>query len=153
MDAARQHGSLLPIFPSHSDAERALYGKRDQLLQELIAAAEQSEMFSPTFEPESLKNIERWYFDLYERDAFAQAGIARERLEQAIAMYVGETAVRSNPDFQWFVSEYPFAQGKYELGIRKPLFSWMLRSFTDLYARRGNKRRQSIWRQFQQHAA
>ncbi len=129
-----------------------LYLERDQLLRELTASAPASETFSPTFQAESLKNLERWYFELYERNGFAQAGTTRERFERAIAMYVGETAVRSNSEFQWFVSEYPFEPGKYELGIRKPLFAWMLRSFTDLYARPNNKRRQSIWREFKQHA-
>ena len=70
-----------------------------------------------------------------------------------MAMYVGETVVRNNQQFEWFVSEYVFEPGKYEIGVRKPSFAWMFRGFGNLYSRPNNKRRQSIWREFKQYAA
>jgi hypothetical protein len=153
MEAARQHAAQLPNFANQAEAEQALFSERDALLRELVDAAEGTETFKPTFQPASLKDLEAWYFQLWEHEGFAEAGISRERLEQAIAMYVGETAVQNDSEFEWFVSEFPFEPGKYQIGIRKPLFSWMLRSFTDLHSRPNNKRRQSIWREFKQYAA
>jgi hypothetical protein len=152
--AAREHRVRLQAFASLAEATLALFQLRDKLLAELVTAAEQSRVFEPSFKPESLKELEHWYFNLWERDAFSAINFERERFEQAMAMYIGETAVRTNSRFEWFVEEYAFQPGKFELGVRRPLFSWMLLgACRDHFSRPVNKRRESIWREFQQHVA
>ena len=65
MEAARQHGALLPSFANQAEAEKALFAERDALIRDLTAAAARS-TFEPDFEPESLKGLEAWYFRLWE---------------------------------------------------------------------------------------
>lgn len=147
MKAARAHGELLPSFPSLEAAEQALHEMRDDLTQELPRAAVSTTAFSPDFSPESLKGLERWYFDLWENEGFEAAGFSRETCERAISMYLGEVLVRS-AGFHWMVEEYAFQPGRFEIGVRKGLLTIMLRRETDLFARPNNKRRESLWRRY-----
>lgn len=152
MKAAQEHGEQLPSFPDQPSAELALFGRRDELIRQLTAAADRSTTFSADFSPESLKSLEKWYFELWETKSFSALGTERAEFERWMAMYFGEVMVRNAPDFEWVVEEYSFAQGKYSIGVRKPLLAIMLGRYTDLYARRSNKRKQSVWREYRQYA-
>jgi hypothetical protein len=133
--AARLHGAKLPTFADLADAERALL--------------RHSATFRPDGRPESLKNLEHWYLELIEGAGFRSIDTDQETFEQAIAMYFGEVLVRHAPPFEWFVTEFAFEPGRYEIGVRRPLFEVMLRRLPT--ARRDrNKRGQSIWRMYQQ---
>jgi hypothetical protein len=151
LQAAREHALRLPSFGSLAEATIALYQLRDGLLGELTKGAQRSSIFSANFQPESLKDLERWYFELCETDAFSKLRFDRERFERAMAMYVGETAVRTDSRFEWFVAEFAFQPGTFEIGVRRPLLSWMLTdACRDHFTRPANKRRQAIWREFRQ---
>ena len=81
------------------------------------------------------------------------AGFSRSAFERCVAAYLGEVLVKNRPPFEWFVAEDPFEPGKYEVGVRRPLYSLMLTLPLDLATRPNNKRRQSLWREYRQHAA
>jgi hypothetical protein len=150
---ARLFGRRLPHFTSASDAETALTRRRDEILRALAQAAEASASFTPDFTPESLKALEAWYFELYERDAFRTVGLDREAFERAMAAYFGEVAVRSVPGARWVVQEYAFEVGRYEIGVRAGLVTVLLDRFTDHFATPNNKRRQALYRRFRHHYA
>jgi hypothetical protein len=153
MEAAAEHGQKLPTFPDLGSAESALCHQRDELIRRLTEAALESTTFSADFRPESLKELEKWYFELYVSHSFGAIDMSCDDFERSMAMYFGEVLVRNEADFDWVVSEYAFEAGKYEIGVAKPLLSIMLRQFTDLHARTNNKRQQSIWRDYRQYAS
>lgn len=148
MKAALEHGRQLPEFLDVKTAKIELFRLRDQLIHKLTNAAQFSDTFSADFSPDSLKEIEKWYFELWESKSFGEIGIERELFERCISMYYGEVIVRNAPEFEWFVEEFVFMPGRYEIGVRKDMASLALRREIDLYARTDNKRQQSIWREF-----
>ena len=148
MQAALEYGRNLPSFSDQKTAESELFRQRDKIIREIIDAAGYSDLFAADFRPESLKSLEKWYFILWESDSFDQIGMTREQFERCISMYFGEVIVRNSSEFEWFVDEYAFIPGRYVLGVRKEMVSLTLTRETDLYARRDNKRKQSIWREY-----
>ena len=153
MKAALEHGRALPSFPDQRTAETTLYRLRDERLQKLTDAATHSTTFSADCSPESLKALEAWYFELWDSKSFDAIGIDRKEFECCMGAYLGEVFVRNAPGFNWCVEEFPFEPGKYQLGVRKPLVVIMTPGFADLYASLRNKRRQRVWREYQQYAS
>ena len=146
--AARLFGSRLPTYRDLAHAERALFARRDELLQQLVALSRRAPSFQPDFSPESLKELERWYFELKDGPGVASVGTDEETFERAMAMYLGEVLVRNIPEFEWFVTEFAFEQGRYEIGVRRPLFALML-SRQSFPPRERNKRGRSMWRMYE----
>jgi hypothetical protein len=148
MIAAADHGVQLPKFGSPGEAEATLYGERDRLLAQLAEFARDSNGFDLTFEPESLKALEGWYFRLLDGDAFRGPSMTRVEFERCIAIYFGEVFVRSTPAFEWFVEEYVFLPGRYEIGVSRPGVAIGLSRPKAPTPRERNKREQSLWREF-----
>ena len=148
MQAAREYAEKLPSFPDQETAEKHLFEYRDRILQEFLDASASSDLFNADFSPDSLKSLEKWYFELWESNSFDQIDMSREKFERCISMYFGEVIIRNASEFEWFVDENVFIPGKYMIGGRKEMISISLTRETDLYARHDNKRRQSIWRAY-----
>ncbi len=149
--AAKLFGSKLPAFRGIEEAERALYGERDELIRNLIELSRRSTAFRPDFSPDSLKDLEHWYFELSEGGGFHSIDTDEETFERAISMYLGQVLVRNAPLFEWFVTEFVFEQGRYEIGVRRPLYQVMLSRLSPA-PRERNRRERSVWRTYQQHA-
>jgi hypothetical protein len=149
--AARLFGSKLPVFRDIAEAERVLYRQRDELLRTLTDVSRRSSEFRPDFRPESLKNLEHWYFELSEGAGFGSIGINKETFERTMAMYLGEVLVRNAPSFEWFVAEFAFEQGRFEIGVKRPLHQVMLSRLTPAPHER-NKREQCLWRTYRRHS-
>ena len=152
MIAATEHGAQLPQFSSLGEAESALFAERDQLLSELAGFARESGDFKCTFDEQSLRALEVWYFRLREGDGFEMPSMPQVKFERCIAVYFGETLVRTSKPFEWFVSEYAFSPGRYELGVRRGLVSIMLSGPMSPVPVERNKRMQSLWRQYRRYA-
>jgi len=149
---ARLFGKSLPTFRDHAEAERALISRRDELLRALADWSRRSTDFTPDGSPESLKGLERWYFRLLDGPGFGSIKTDQETFERAIAMYVGAVFVRNgSPPFEWFVKEFAFEAGRYEIGVRRPLFAMMLSRQS--VRREHNKRQESLWRMYGRYAA
>jgi hypothetical protein len=102
------------------------------------------------FSPDSLKKIESWYFNLYEKSGFKNLGTDRNSFEEYIATYFGEVVVRNVPGSAWIVQEFAFVKGKYEFGVQRGLGIVMLGGFQDLFKWPNNKKRESIFRMYRQ---
>ncbi len=111
--AADDLGRTLPRFGSQEEAEKALFDQRDLLLGRLRTAAAASPSFQCDLTPESLKTLERWYFEVRERGTFARYGLSPETFGRCIAMYLGEVIVKNHAAFRWVVREFPFVPGTY----------------------------------------
>jgi hypothetical protein len=149
-EIALQHGDKLPAFPNRQDAEQHWFTFRDKHLALLLQMAHEHPELDLDYTPASLKQLEQWYFHLYENDAFESIGTTRETFETCMAMYFGETVVR-NTSARWIVGEYFLAPGKYELGVCREQTSMMVNRFTDHFRTPNNKRKQSLFRRYKQY--
>ena len=147
---ARQYGDTLPTFSCQADAEQYYYAFRDQHLALLSEIALNHPAFLPEYLPESLKQLEQWYFQLYETDSFDVLGMKRETFEACMAMYFGETAARS-ASAHWIVERYFLAADRYELKVEKDLLSMRLFRLTDHFRTPNNKKRESLFRSYKKH--
>ena len=127
-----------------------MFAFRDTHLALLSRLAHTHPELKLDYTPASLKQLEQWYFRLYENESFESLGITREIFEICMAMYFGETVVR-NTSARWMVEEYFLAPGKYELGIRREQISMRLNRFTDHFRTPHNARRQSLFRRYKQY--
>jgi hypothetical protein len=149
--AAKRFGSSLPTFRDQAEAERALLSRRDELLSMLADWSQRSTVFSSDLSAESLKGLERWYFLLVDGPGFRSISTDQETFEQAMAMYLGAVLVRNGtPPFEWFVKEFAFEAGRYEIGVRRDLLAMMLSRQS--VSHEHNKRQESLWRMFGRYA-
>jgi hypothetical protein len=118
----------------------------------LFEAASKYPSFHLDYSPESLKQLEQWYFHLHETDSFRAMGIDRAMFETCMAMYFGETTVRS-AHAEWIVEPYFLAPNRYEFGVRKGSFTMMLSRFTDHFREPNNKKRESLFRRYMKYFA
>jgi hypothetical protein len=146
-------GKRLPRFNSLEEAEHELLRTRDHLLVVLDRVIASSAQFRLDSSPESLKELEKWYFKLLNReDDFRSVGLTRDELERAISMYLGAVLVANVSTFKWKVEEDALLKGRYEIGVGKPLLTLNLTLGSNLESRPNNKRQQSLWREFCQYA-
>ncbi len=141
---AGQYAQELPAFAGHAEAEEALFAQRDIGLQEIHTQRGLAEKLD--YSPESLKMLERWFFE-NGQPATTTAGFS---MPHAIAFYYGEVLCRTG-GFRWVVQEFAFAKGRYEIGVHRPLLAVMLTKGKKLQSA-GNRRMQSLWREFQNYA-
>ena len=146
--AADDLGRTLPRYGSQEEAEQALFDQRDLLLGRLRTAAAASPSFQFDLTPESLKTLERWYFEVRECGTFARYGLSPETFGRCIAMYLGEVIVKNHAAFRWVVREFPFVPGTYEIGVDRGTLAVMLTRFGEVHTRPNNRKRQSIWREY-----
>jgi hypothetical protein len=139
--AAHEHARRLPSFGDPDEAQEKLFARRDHDLASIVSLVSQSGSLDPDFSPESLKSLEAWYLDGLKPPGHLT--LDHEQIERGIAAYFGEVLVR-NKAFEWFVTEYVFAPGKYEIGVRKEGVAVMLTATMDLAARPKNSRKQSL---------
>ena len=100
------------------------------------------------------QGLEKWYFDLYEKQSFGQVGLTQEEFESMMAVYWGEVIIKNNEDAEWVVEEYPFSQKKYELLVHKRFCGVsVVGKYHDLYHKQGNKRRNLLFREYNRYFA
>ncbi len=150
LQVAKLFGQKLPTFTSQATAEAELHRERDERLQRISELAVTSGTFAADYTPESLKTLEKWYFELWESEGFRHLSIQRDEFERCMAIYFCEVAVQNCPDTKWEVREYAFEQGKYEIGVQRGPMHYMRSRFKDHYKEANNKRRQKMYREYQQ---
>jgi hypothetical protein len=148
---ATEYGNKLLSFSNQEEAEKTLLGLKDECLARISSLAGNSTMFTPDFTPDSLIQMEKWFFELYGTNSFDKIGTSQPEFETSMAMYFGEVTVKNNKA-KWVVEKYFLGKDKYTIGIRRSeLFSQTLASFSGLPLRRNTKRRESIFREYQQY--
>ena len=108
LNIAIKYGETLREFNDKSEAEDYFISYKDNLLNRLKAISTQTSVFFPDYTIESLKKLEKWYFDLYEKQSFEQVGLTQEEFESMMSVYWGEVIIKNNEDAKWVVMEYPF---------------------------------------------
>lgn len=133
------------------EAEEYFYAYKDHLSNKLKLICKNHLYFVPDYSVESLKVLEKWYFDLYENNAFDILGVDQHEFEDMMSIYFGEVVIKNNNDAKWEVIKYPFvfAQEKYEFMITKNLLSRSIeKSCRDWYAEPSNKRHNLLFRTY-----
>ena len=152
MKVAIKHGQKLKEFRNKSEAEEYFFAYKDSSLEKLERMCLHSDCFSADYSVDSLKELEKWYFDLYENYEFDKIGIAREEFEKIMGVYFGEVAVKNNVDAKWEIWEYPFVKGKYELLVNQNLMSISIGGMSNnLCTRQGNKRKNLMFREYNKY--
>ena len=144
MIVAGQYAQDLPAFSDHAVAEKQLFAQRDNGLREIHTLSDLTS--SLDYSPESLKALECWFFENGQPNTTASG----YSMAHAIAFYYGEVLCRTR-NFVWIVQEFSFAKGRYEIGVKRELLTIMLTKGKKMRTE-GNKRMQSLWREFQQYA-
>ncbi len=154
LNIAIKYGETLREFSDKSEAESYFISYKDDLLNRLNAISTQVSAFSPDYTIESLKKLEKWYFDLYEKKSFDEVGLTQKEFEGMMSVYWGEVVIMNNEDAKWVVEEYPFSQRKYEFLVNKGLcYVSVVNQFHDLYNERSNKRRNLLFRKYNKYFA
>jgi hypothetical protein len=149
LKVAIEYGEKLREFENIFEAEKFFFNYKNELLIQLELVSQESNIFKADYKVESLKNLEKWYFELYEKNEFGKLGLERNEFEKVMAIYFGEVVVQNNKDAKWEVEEYPFVPGKYTFKVTKGLGSMSLSNgFIDHYKIPSNKRRTSLFRRY-----
>ena len=152
LNIAVKYGESLREFRDQSEAEDYYISYKDDLLNRLKAISTQASAFFPDYTIESLKKLENWYFNLYEKQSFDKAGSTQEDFESMMSVYWGEVIIKNNEDAEWVVEEYPFSQKKYEFLVSKGLCNVsVVNKFHDLYRMQSNKRRTLLFREYNRY--
>lgn len=147
LKVAMEYGEKLREFDNVLKAEKFFKKYKDELLIQLELVSQESDIFKADYKVDSLKNLEKWYFELYEKNEFVKLGLNRNEFEKLMAIYFGEVVIKNNIDAKWEIEEYPFAPGKYTFGVTKGYGSISLGDgFIDHYKEPNNKRRNSMFR-------
>ena len=110
LNIAIKYGETLREFNDKSEVEDYFISYKNNLLNRLKVISTQTSVFFPDHTIESLKKLEKWYFDLYEKQSFEQVGLTREEFESMISVYWREVIIKNNENAKWVVMEYPFSQ-------------------------------------------
>lgn len=149
-----KYGETLREFHDISEAEDFFISYKDHLLARIKAVSTKGTAFFPDYTVESLKRLEKWYFDLYEKNAFDQIGSTQEEFEHMMSVYWGAVVIKNNEGAKWVIEKYPFSQGKYEFFVSKRLCNVSIANkFHDLYKKQNNKRRNLLFREYNKYFA
>ncbi len=152
LKVAYQYGEKLQSFKNKQEAEEYFYAYRTCLSNKLKSICKNHSCFLPDYTVESLKVLEKWYFDLYENNSFDILGVDQHEFEDMMSIYFGDVVINNNSDAKWTVVEYPFTQEKYELMINKNLFSMTIKKCCrDWYKEPSNKRHNLLFRTYNRY--
>lgn len=152
LNIAIKYGETLRKFSNISEAENYFISYRNDLLSRVSAISTQEYGFFPDYTIESLKKLEKWYFDLYEKKSFAKLGLTQKEFESIMSVYWGEVVIKNNKDAKWVVEEYAFSQNKYQLLVNKGFCNIAVENkFRDLYNKQNNKRRNLLFREYNKY--
>ena len=152
LKVAKLHGLKMKGFKNISEAEEFFSSFRDLLIDKFSEICYKNGFNSFDYSVESLKDLEKLYFELFDENKFSTIGLSREEFEQCMGLYFGEVVIRNNKDAKYVVNEFPFVPGKYDLYINKGLAHIAIVEFCkEWYARTGNKRRTLLFREYNKY--
>lgn len=152
---AKKYGEKLKTFHEVSEAEKYFFSQKEYLLNKLETVCERGSDFFPDYSVDSLKRLERWYFDLYEKKGFHKLGVAKNEFESMMSVYFGEVVVKNVEDAKWIVEEYAFTKNKYYLLVNRGGLSMAIMSIRSMFYNHdqapNNKRRNLIFREYNKY--
>ncbi len=156
---SKQGHQLAHSFPVHKtkeEAEKYYFSYRDNVLKSIAKLAKKHPEYQLDFSPESLKDLEKLYFDLLEKNTYSKyelLGLTLNRMEQILAIYYGEVFVK-NTTFIWVAQPFGYVDNKYYLGIQSANKGMTIEciSFSNHHKTMDNKRKQYLYREYMKYS-
>lgn len=149
LKAAFDYGAQLPEFENYEEAQQFYFGIRDRYLRMLTEISGRM-TFNMDYSPESLKSLEKLYFQLHERNLFEDTGTSRETFECCMGFYYGEVVVRNCAGVRWEVRPFGFTPNKFELMVRSEKRAEGVGCRRDFFRVPKNRKQQQLWKNFEQ---
>jgi hypothetical protein len=154
-DAPLQWAASLPTFSNEDEARTKLFWQRDQLLGALLFACQPFPDTRLDYTVESIKRLERWYFECFDRGDLAFLDIPMEMVELAIPIYCAAVAV-GHRGAEWALFRDPWInQGGYALSVKRGPLSCTLQTHGEPkwphHRRPKNARRNLLSREFKRN--
>ena len=149
IEVAIKVGKKMMSFNNLEEAEEYFFSYKDYLKKHLEEICLNN--IELDYSLTSLKRIEQFYFELYEKDKFKKMSTTREEFEKMIGIYFGECAIKNKKNCRWFVEEYAFVKGKYSLYLKKGYGNFNYEMFSDLYKCPDNKSKTYVYRQYKRY--
>jgi len=154
--SALQVGRSLPVHKTREEAEKFYFSYRDKALKSIAKLAKKHPEYQLDFSPESLKNLEKLYFDLLDKKAYSKyelLGLTFKRMEQLLAIYYGEVFIK-NTTCIWVAQPFGYIENKYYLGIQSENKGMTIEciSFSNHYKTPDNKRKQYLYREYMKYS-
>ena len=152
LNVAQQYGENLESFNSLDEAEQYFLSYRNSLLNRLENICKNNFSFMPDYTADSLKQLEKWYFDLFENNSFDDIGLNQEEFEEIMSIYFGEVAVRNNDNAKWIVEEFAFVKDKYVLLVNKGAMNMAIdNKCKNWFKKPDNKRHTLLFREYNKY--
>lgn len=142
----------LPTFDSQEEANRFFINLKDEGLIEFTCFLKKHNFFEPNYAPESLKHLEKLYFQLYEENKFGDDLILIEDFELYMSLYFGEVLVRNTETYSWGGEKHFLTNNAYYLVVRKEWLSMAIARLKNYYNKKNNKTKQSLFREFKSYS-
>jgi hypothetical protein len=154
MKIALEVGKSRMKFDNFELAEKYFENVKKNFLEKINKLQDKYKNEKLDFSPESLKTIEKIYFDYYEKDRFNEKDISKNDFIELLGIYNGFVYV-INEKAKWKVEKEVFVNDdRYYLGIE--LNSWNCfidcSGISHLEKLTNNKRRQSMYREYKKYA-
>ena len=144
-----KQGQGLKDFSSKEKAEEYYFLLKEYLMKKLDLFSSNCNFFEMDYTLESIKNIEKWYFDLIDKNEFESIGTQREEFEEILGIYWGECAIRYDSLYHWSVFEHYLVSGRYSFYLEDRFGNKIsYKYFNDLYKYPGNKTHKRMYREF-----
>lgn len=129
----------------------------ENLKKEIFELVEQLQKEYPNeildFSPESLKSIEKIYFDYFDNHKFGEESLTKDEFEVLLAIYNGNVYV-TNKKANWIIQEDVFVKdNRFYLAIKSinDFITIDCTKWGDHEKRPGNKRREMIYREYKKN--
>lgn len=146
-----ENSKKLPAFESQQEADEYFIKQKDDGLKLFLDFIGTHKYFNPDYSPESLKELELLYFELYENGKFGDSLITREDFELFMSLYYGEVMVK-NTVFEWGAEKHFLTENAYYLSIKKHLMTIAVARRKDFFATKNNKRKQALYRECKRYS-
>ena len=140
-------------FLNHESAIKYFSSLREEVFELIKELEIEYPNYKLDFSPESLKSIEKIYFDYYDKNKFGEESISKDEFEILLAIYDGNVYV-TNGKAKWTVEEDDFVKdNRFYLAI-KSLNGFLTvdcTKWSNHERRPSNKRRQMIYREYKKN--
>ncbi len=143
------------IHKTRQDAERYYFLFREKALRDIEKLKLKYSDYNLDYSPDSLKNIEKLYFNLLDRKEYSKFpifGVTLKRMEELLAIYYGQVYV-SNTHTNWTVEKDSFVPDRYFLAVKfeNNFMTIECARRTNHFKMQDNKKQESLYREYKKH--
>lgn len=148
-DPINEYADKLPSFDNMYAAQAFYYEHRQEHLELLKEIVKEFDLHL-NYSPDTLISIEELYYSLFQNNRFFDLQVSIEEFETCMSIYFCEVLVKHHGhNAEWIVEEYPYADGKYVMGIRYGRFHQYFENlFPHLYLANKDASQQTLLKRY-----